>query len=244
MRLLMNWWQGWRLRQLGVGLPADTARYGRHSHVLAEPGCVLPQTDIAARGLRIGAFTYVHQGSSLNMAGSIGRYCSISSSVTIGADSRTHPLDWLSSHPFQYNGDTGVARTYQSDWKEANIGHDVWIGRDAVIMKGVQVGTGAVIGVRSIVTRDVPPYAIVAGSPARVLRYRFDEDVRARLLQSEWWRASPRQLSDIPFDDIKRALDCLEQPGRQATTVWQPPAVSVMRKGRSLRIARADALSW
>jgi carbonic anhydrase/acetyltransferase-like protein (isoleucine patch superfamily) len=84
------------------------------------------------------------------------------------------------------------------------IGHDVWVGVDALILSGVTIGNGAVIAARSVVTKDVPPYAIVAGSPARVVKYRFDEDTIAVLLAIAWW--------DWPQAKIEEALPLLMSP--------------------------------
>ncbi|WP_281040324.1 MULTISPECIES: CatB-related O-acetyltransferase [unclassified Mesorhizobium] len=76
------------------------------------------------------------------------------------------------------------------------VGHDVWIGARAIIMSGVTIGNGAVIGAGSVVTKDVPPYAIVAGSPARIIRYRFSPDVVDRIQASEWWTWSDERIRD------------------------------------------------
>ena len=74
------------------------------------------------------------------------------------------------------------------------IGHDVWIGAGTHVLSGVTVGTGAVIGAGSVVTRDVPPYAVAVGAPARVVRFRFDEDIIRRLLESQWWEWSHEEI--------------------------------------------------
>ena len=78
--------------------------------------------------------------------------------------------------------------------KHTYIDHDVWIGSYVGIIGGVHIGTGAVIGAGSIVTKDVPPYAVVAGCPARIIRYRFDEEKRKRLLESKWWEYDAEKL--------------------------------------------------
>jgi hypothetical protein len=107
------------------------------------------------------------------------------------------------------------------------IGHDVWIGRDAMIMDGLSVGTGAVIAARALVTKDVPPYAIVGGAPARIIRYRFAPELIERLLASQWWTLSPEALRQLPFDDPERFV--------QHVSSSAPPAayktVEITRKG-------------
>ncbi len=86
------------------------------------------------------------------------------------------------------------------------IGHDVWIGMDVLILEGITIGTGAVIGAQSLVTRDVPPYAIVTGSPAKVLRYRFEPHIIEGLLASQWWNLTPQQLAELPMEDPEKLL--------------------------------------
>ena len=90
------------------------------------------------------------------------------------------------------------------------IGPDVWIGQGAFIKAGVTIGAGAIIGARATVLRDVPPYAIVVGTPGRVVRLRFPEATVERLLAVEWWRYSIYDLFDAPMDSINAALDVIE----------------------------------
>ena len=92
----------------------------------------------------------------------------------------------------------------------ATIGNDVWTGHNVNIMSGVNVGDGAVIGAGSIVTKDVPPYAIVAGVPATIRRYRFSEGIIARLLRAKWWELELADLGGLPFRDVERCLDTIE----------------------------------
>ena len=92
------------------------------------------------------------------------------------------------------------------------IGNDVWIGRNAIIMDGVTVGTGAIVGAAAVVTKDVPPYAIVAGVPARIIRYRFDEGTVKRLLANRWWDYPEEFIATrLKFDDVEQCLDVLER---------------------------------
>ena len=94
--------------------------------------------------------------------------------------------------------------TYELLTKEpCTIGHDVWIGTDAVILRGIEIGDGAVVGANSVVTKDVPPFAIVVGSPARVIRYRFDEIKRQKILDSKWFYYDLQKSKDII-----RGLEC------------------------------------
>ncbi|MBS0171420.1 MAG: CatB-related O-acetyltransferase [Nitrospira sp.] len=131
----------------------------------------------------------------------IGRYCSIAGGVSI-LTSQEHHLTWVSTFPFQliFGYDRGLPSPARSKGS-VDIGHDVWIGTEALILSGVSVGHGAVIAARSVVTKNVPPYAIVAGVPARVIRYRFDDATIASLLRIAWW--------DWPREKIESALPLL-----------------------------------
>ena len=163
----------------------------------------------------IGAFTYFQTGS-LESCSSVGRYCSIAGNLRVG--DIEHPTDWLGTSPFQYNaGRFGwhesasdyVAQTAKKDSfrkAPAVIGNDVWIGARVTIMRGVTVGDGAVLAGGSVVTKDVEPYTIVGGVPARPIRKRFDDGTIKQLLDLRWWDYSPNDLSGVPFDDIESAI--------------------------------------
>ena len=90
------------------------------------------------------------------------------------------------------------------------VGNDVWIGAQVMIAGGVTIGDGAVIGARSVVTKDVPPFAIVVGAPAKVLRFRFPENTIARLQALQWWRYGPDVMQQLNPQDIDRFLDAAE----------------------------------
>jgi len=132
-----------------------------------------------------------------------------------------HPTSWLSTNEFQYhpksfdwvdeyNDFVRLERTPDM-FKHVTIGNDVWTGHNVNVMAGVNVGDGAVIAAGSVVTKDVPPYAIVGGVPATVIRYRFGERTIERLLRVKWWELELSQLSGLPFRDIDRCLDLIEE---------------------------------
>ncbi|MEO1554813.1 MAG: CatB-related O-acetyltransferase [Pseudomonadota bacterium] len=172
----------------------------------------------------IGAFTYLSGGFFYHTH--IGRYGSFANGLHIGQGN--HPIDWLSTHPFQYQPMKYAVGAgfrdrdiYFEDADKADnsivtkperttIGHDVWIGYGAYIRNGVTIGDGAVIGARSIVTKDVPPYAVVVGHPAKVVKYRFDEKIIGRLMAVKWWRFAPWQLRDFDFSKIETIVGQLE----------------------------------
>lgn len=148
--------------------------------------------------IAVGAWTYgcpkvrfAESGAKLT----IGRYGSVADGVEIllGGNHRT---DWATTYPFPawpelWPGAAGIegSNTTRGD---VAVGHDVWLGSQCMVLSGIRIGTGAVVAARAVVTRDVPPYAIVGGNPARVLRLRFDEKTIAALLASRWW-ALPRE---------------------------------------------------
>ncbi len=130
----------------------------------------------------------------------IGSFCSIGTGASfIMAGNQGHRHDWISTFPFFFLPEEEALGEAQNGYRPAGdtiIGHDVWIGAEAMIMPGVTVGHGAVIGARAVVTRDVEPYAIVAGNPAKLVRKRFDEAERAMLLDMQWWDWTDDQLRD------------------------------------------------
>ena len=109
-------------------------------------------------------------------------------------------MEWVSMSPVFYKGRDSVKAKFSEHKREkvkrTIIGNDVWIGERAIIKEGITIGTGAVIGMGSIVTKDVEPYAIVAGCPAKVLRKRFNDDVIDNLLSSEWWNFNENKLKE------------------------------------------------
>ncbi|EIA19813.1 CatB-related O-acetyltransferase [Listeria fleischmannii] len=139
------------------------------------------------KSVKLGDYSYVNKGAII-ASGEIGKYCSIGAYSFIGLDE--HPLNHFSTSPSTYQN-----QSWDSFTAPPAIGHDVWIGSTAVILQGVSVGTGAVIGAGAIVTKDVPPYAIVGGNPAKIIRYRFSEKKRRALLESEWWNQPQEELA-------------------------------------------------
>ena len=164
---------------------------------------------------KIGKYSYVY-GSSVCEA-EIGAFCSIAAGTSIGGGS--HPTDWVSSSPVFYRGknvlNTNFSQNEYPEFKKTVIGHDVWIGAKCLIKGGVTIGTGAVIGMGSVVTKDVPPYEIWAGNPARPIRKRFDDETIEALLASKWWELPDEQLAacgDL-FSDPQKLLAYLKENG-------------------------------
>jgi virginiamycin A acetyltransferase len=155
-----------------------------------EPDPFFTSRDTSYSSYQIGEWTYGKpkiiswkEGASLT----IGKFCSIAEGVTILLGGE-HRVDWITTYPFNFvfkeaEKFEGHPRTKGG----VSIGNDVWIGMDAFILSGVTIGNGAVIAARSVVTRDVPPYSIVAGNPARQVRLRFSESIIEALERIRWW---------------------------------------------------------
>jgi len=175
----------------------------------------------------LGAFSYINgNGSSAMYRCKIGRYCSIGEDVVIGPPE--HPVDLLSTHPFTFARpdhlpgfyavpefaklapDATAAELPLPPWTE--LGHDVWVGAGGFVKRGVRVGHGAIVAAHAVVTRDVPPYAIVTGTPAKVMRLRFSDAIVERLLKLEWWNydlAPHKQALD--FSNVERVVEDISQ---------------------------------
>jgi acetyltransferase-like isoleucine patch superfamily enzyme len=130
----------------------------------------------------------------------IGRYCSIADKVEILLGGN-HRVDWVTTYPFSALMDLWPsaprAKDYHTSRGDVAIGHDVWLGSGAIIMSGVTIGDGAVVAAHALVTKDVPPYAIVGGNPARIIRYRFEPETIAELLDIAWWDLPREQVATI-----------------------------------------------
>jgi virginiamycin A acetyltransferase len=119
----------------------------------------------------------------------IGRFCSIAAEVRFMMNGGNHPTSWLTTYPFPIFGH-GWEAAMPEAWPtrgDTVVGHDVWFGYAALIMPGIHIGNGAIIASAAVVTKDVPPYAIVGGNPARIIRMRFDDATIARLEAVRWW---------------------------------------------------------
>ncbi len=170
----------------------------------------------------LGAFSHLNGGYIKDA--SIGRYCSFARDVQIGHG--LHPTDWLSVSPLQYSRDyrgwlsylerrgegPGLIETADFGWSNhTTVGNDVWLGNHVIIKDGVVVGTGAIVGAGAVVTKSIEPYMIVAGTPARNIRRRFDDRTVERLVGLEWWDYKFNDFDGIEFSDIDRALGQLEE---------------------------------
>jgi acetyltransferase-like isoleucine patch superfamily enzyme len=144
---------------------------------------------------KIGKYSYCGYDCEIFNT-TIGNFTSIANGVTIGGS--RHPMEWVSMSPVFYAGRDSIrkkfARFELDQIPLTEIGSDVWIGRGAIILSGKRIGNGAVIGAGSVVTKDVPDYAVVAGNPARIIRYRFEKSIIFDLQKLAWWDLSDETI--------------------------------------------------
>lgn len=173
----------------------------------------------------IGDYTYLGRTTKIkNKKTKIGKYCSISSNIYIGTSN--HTTTWLSTHPFCYDASEDhsycggirasekalIFRDFDKDIvKPITIKNDVWIGLNAIILDGVTINDGAVVAAGAVVTKDVPPYAVVGGVPARVIKYRFSEEIIKDLLELRWWDYPKDFVVNLPFDNVEECIKLLKE---------------------------------
>lgn len=149
------------------------------------------------RGVEIGLFSYGCFDTARVPPGvTVGRYCSFAATAQIFL--RDHGIDYIGLTPYFYNPSLGVLDESTIESQRLTIGDDVWLGHNCTILSGVrEIGRGAVLAAGAVVTRAVPPYAIVAGNPAKVLRMRFDEATIEAIEASRWWERDPEDLRSL-----------------------------------------------
>ncbi len=183
-----------------------------------EPPCSIKFTSIE-HGCHLGAFSYIVSGFLCGVK--IGRYCSMGENVQIGR--QNHPMHWLSTSPFLYLNNKDILDVDAvfdekiltaipvypepaTQLKKTIIKNDVWIGHGAIVNAGVSIDNGAIIASGSVVTKDVPAYAIVGGNPAKLIRYRFPYTVNIQLQYLQWWKYAPEQIKNLPIHDIHQFI--------------------------------------
>jgi acetyltransferase-like isoleucine patch superfamily enzyme len=206
-----------RIFLLGAGVVSAEMTgksYADNQVVNVQPGLELePYTTywgVSGRNLvTMGAFSYTH--SVLPLLVSVGRYTSIASGMRVMGEK--HPHTWVSTSPVFYNrrlmmgtfekdrGSLGSYQTYEYVAAPIRVGNDVWIGENVTLGHGVQIGDGAVVASNSVVTKDVSPFTIVGGIPAKKIRDRFDPSVVRELQELRWWDYAPDDIADLGVRD-------------------------------------------
>ncbi|MDV2859446.1 CatB-related O-acetyltransferase [Psychrobacter sp. CAM01] len=149
----------------------------------------------------IGYYSYMNQGI-IRSYSEVGRYCSIGRGVSIGLGK--HNYEGVSTHPSLYiSSDNNISIFHTSKRRRVIIGHDCWIGDRVLINSGVKLGHGCVVAAGSVVLKDVPPYAIVGGVPAKIIKYRFEESIISQLLRVEWWKYDYESIQRNLSNDVE-----------------------------------------
>lgn len=180
----------------------------------------------------MGSFSYSH--SPVNPYLRVGRFCSISWGLNVVGP--RHPVEWVTTsnvvfdrraeNVVNFNQDsdcefpTGDPRALEKPFPV--IGNDVWIGQNVTLNRGVTIGDGAVVAAFSVVTKDVPPYAIVGGNPARVIRNRFTRTVSEALLETTWWDLEPTVIAELPLNDPEAFLEGFASLSPDQRSVYRP----------------------
>lgn len=184
-----------RLQREYPGRELLTSRIGAGAQIGI--GCYIgPEAEVGAN-TQLGDYSYLNRGT-LFQSGEIGKFCSIGYYCQIGM--YQHPLCYVSTSSriygqwsiFQHKPDT---EEFSEFTHPPRIGHDVWLGSNAHVLQGVEVGTGAVIGAGAVVTKNIDPYTIAVGVPARPIGKRFDDEAIALLLEWRWWNMSAEELA-------------------------------------------------
>jgi len=232
MRLLKNltdsYWSA-RMKQFNCKYANGVSSLKKNQLISLETDTSISPGLNSCQELVVGYHSYIRSGFELYGKLSIGRYCSLANNLVIGVDRDEHPLDWLSNqilNPTQ-------AENYHRERKNKDITtiieNDCWIGRDSLILSGVKIGHGSVVAARSVVTKDIPPYSIVAGSPARIIRYRFSEDIILMLLKSQWWNIEKKNLLALDFSNLDECLNKLPSLEKKSNF----PKILISSKKRS-----------
>lgn len=160
----------------------------------------------------IGDYTYLMERVQLDYT-TIGKFGNVAADVRLGPTN--HPIDRPTAHHFTYRAgmyDMGAEDESIFEWRAdqpVEVGHDVWLGHGAIVLPGVTIGNGAVVAAGAVVSRDVPPYTVVAGVPAEPIRRRFSSEVAARIEETEWWDWDHETLAErlSAFRDLDQFLE-------------------------------------
>ncbi|PPC82276.1 MAG: transferase [Methylotenera sp.] len=221
-----HYWSYW-LSLWDCKLATKVSNLSETAIVQMEEHVKLGSLQIHSGHYSFGAFTYMRSGGELYGNTTIGRFCSIGRGVVIGLEKNKHPTDWLSTSLFSRS----LERKYESIAASTQtvIGHDCWIGQEAIIMSGVNIGHGAIIGARALVTSNVPPFAIYGGIPAKLIRYRFPIEIINKLINVEWWNMRTDYLEKLNMDNPELCIQEIEHSGVSAHAEYKKIAITRQR---------------
>lgn len=221
-----------------LGVQFELGKYKIGPRTRFEPPCDISQAADLRGAFSVGAFTTISPtdgiGHFLHNV-TIGRYCSIAAGVWIAPDE--HPIERLTTNSLTYS--KGGCFSWAKDLlgrdftdavpfscsRPVEIGNDVWIGFGAFIKGGVKIGDGAVVAAHAVVVKDVPPYAIVGGVPARVIKYRFDEETIKELLELKWWNYDLAAFGELDWSDIKGCIARIKVKIAQGLPEFKPVVI-------------------
>ena len=159
----------------------------------------------------LGAYSYISQNSLVNKT-QVGKFCSIGHGTYIGLWEHNMAVSTHSFYLYESSGNLVKGyKDYDKCALRTYLGNDVWVGANSVILKGRSIGDGAIVGAGSVVTRDVPPYAIAVGNPAKIVKYRFTPDDIAFLLRLQWWDAPREILQEMVERQLFNAMEDLRE---------------------------------
>ena len=207
----------------------------------------------------VGAYTYLGGRETLmRHISTIGRFCSIASNVvtgqvehpidlfsTSGIFSNSSPLDcadfYNANRPMVSKASELAAESLLAKSGRIQIGNDVWIGEGVFIRRGITIGDGAVVAARAVVVSDVPPYAIVAGVPARIIRFRFSSQIIEKFLELRWWLYGLDALHGVDYSSAESAIDGIENNIEAGLSPYNGTIVSVNEDHIVRRVVMDDA---
>jgi acetyltransferase-like isoleucine patch superfamily enzyme len=219
IQVIKDYYWARRLAKHDCKLATGLSNLGKAVFLQLEEHVKLGKIEIHNGNYSFGAYTYMRSGGELYGDTAVGRFCSIGKNVIIGLEKNKHPTNWLSTSLFSKQ----IENKYQSITANNTtiIGNDCWIGQDAVIMSGVNIGNGAIIGARALVTSDVPPFAIYAGIPAKLIRYRFPAELIEKIIETHWWNISVSYLEKLKINQPESCINEIRNFGTNITANYQ-----------------------
>lgn len=224
-----------KLTQANLVIKFSGKEISKKTHIFMEEKSTLGRIEVASVSFKIGAYSFFRSGV-VSSDLTIGRFCSLGENIHIGVNAQAHPAHWVSTSPFQYDQsfkNTPIQLSYKIAQSETSIGNDVWIGEGVLIMEGVSIGDGAIVAARAVVNRDVAPYTVVGGIPARLIRDRFSESTAKELLDTQWWNYSLDNMIGFSFD---KPQEFIKQFNRHEMIRADYKIYSVVRGKRNLKV--------